>query len=135
MISKPILLVVACALIDSDNRVLITQRPADKQMAGMWEFPGGKVENNETPEAALMRELDEELGITTFASCLAPLNFASHEYEEFHLLMPLFICRKWQGIVRGRENQALKWVKPTALHQTEMPPADKPLVYSLIDIL
>ena len=135
MESKPMLLVVACALIDHDNRILVTQRPEGKAMAGMWEFPGGKVEPGETPEIALIRELEEELGINTFASCLAPLIFSSHNYEEFHLLMPLYICRKWEGILRARENQAMKWIKPNDLQKLEMPPADLPLIYSLIDLL
>ena len=135
MPAKPMMIVVACALIDVDNRVLVTSRPEHKSMAGLWEFPGGKIEGGETPESALMRELHEELGITTFASCLAPLNFASHEYEEFHLLMPLFVCRKWEGILQPKENQAMKWVRAIDLHNIDMPPADKPLVYSLIDLL
>ena len=104
-------------------------------MAGMWEFPGGKIELGETPEIALIRELQEELGIKTFASCLAPLNFSSNDYEEFHLLMPLYICRKWEGILQARENQAMKWIKPNELQKLEMPPADLPLIYSLIDLL
>ena len=135
MASKPMLLVVACALVDHDNRILVTQRPEGKSMAGMWEFPGGKIELGETPEIALIRELQEELGIKTFASCLAPLNFSSHDYEEFHLLMPLYICRKWEGILQARENQAMKWMKPNELQKLEMPPADIPLIYSLIDLL
>ncbi len=132
---KPMLLVVACALVDHDNRILVTQRPEGKEMAGMWEFPGGKIEAGETPEIALIRELEEELGIKTFASCLAPLNFSSHDYEKFHLLMPLYICRKWEGVLQARENQAMKWVKPNDLQKLEMPPADLPLIYSLIDLL
>lgn len=123
-----ILLVSAVALVDPDGRVLLAQRPQGKSMAGLWEFPGGKVETSETPEAALIRELHEELGIDTWASCLAPLTFASHAYEDFHLLMPLFICRKWQGIPRSRENQALKWVRPGDLKSYPMPPADIPLI-------
>lgn len=118
----------AVALIDRDGRVLLAQRPEGKSMAGLWEFPGGKVEAGETPEAALIRELREELGIETWKSCLAPLTFASHAYESFHLLMPLFACRKWEGIVQGREGQALKWVKPGQFSDFPMPPADLPLL-------
>jgi 8-oxo-dGTP diphosphatase len=129
------LLVSAGALIDPDGRVLLAQRPEGKSMAGLWEFPGGKVEPGETPEAALIRELHEELGIDTWASCLAPLTFASHSYPEFHLLMPLFACRKWQGIVQGREGQRLAWVKPAALRDYPMPPADLPLIPILRDWL
>ena len=135
MPQKPLLLVVACALVDRDNRVLVTLRPPGKSMAGMWEFPGGKIESGETPEAALIRELEEELAIKTFASCLAPLNFSSHDYPDFHLLMPLFICRKWEGVLQANENQAMKWVRPLDLLKLTMPPADIPLVHSLIDIL
>ena len=135
MPAKPLLIVVACALIDRDNRVLVTSRPDNKSMAGMWEFPGGKVEAAETPEQALMRELEEELNITTFASCLAPLNFASHQYDDFHLLMPLYVCRKWEGILLPLENQQMKWVRANDLQKIEMPPADGPLIYSLIDLL
>ena len=135
MSANKLLFVVACALVDIDNRVLVTQRPQGKSMAGMWEFPGGKMEPGETPEEAIKRELLEELGITTFTSCLAPLNFASHAYQDFHLLMPLYICRKWEGILQSRENQALKWVRPVELYKLEMPPADKPLISSLIDLL
>jgi 8-oxo-dGTP diphosphatase len=130
-----LVLVAACALIDSDGRVLIAQRPAGKPMAGLWEFPGGKVEAGETPEATLIRELKEELGIDTSASCLAPLTFASHAYPDFHLLMPLYVCRRWQGIVQGREGQALKWVRAADLRNYEMPPADAPLIAPLIDLL
>lgn len=128
-------LVSAVALIDPDGRVLLAQRPQGKSMAGLWEFPGGKVEPGETPEAALIRELHEELGIDTWASCLAPLTFASHSYAEFHLLMPLFVCRKWHGIPAPRENQVLKWVAPKALRDYPMPPADIPLIPILRDWL
>ncbi len=127
--------VAAVALIDPDGRVLLTQRPEGKSMAGLWEFPGGKIEPGETPEAALIRELQEELGIDTWASCLAPLTFASHSYESFHLLMPLFACRKWEGIPRGLEGQALKWVRPLDLRSYPMPPADLPLIPILRDWL
>ena len=130
-----ILLVSAVALIDPDGRVLLARRPEGKSLAGLWEFPGGKVEPGETPEAALIRELKEELDIDTWSSCLAPLTFASHSYPDFHLLMPLFACRKWQGIVHGREGQALAWVKPTALRDYPMPPADLPLIPILRDWL
>lgn len=130
-----ILLVAACGLIDADNRVLIAQRPADKSLANLWEFPGGKVESGETPEQCLIRELDEELGITTWQSCLAPLSFASHTYEEFHLLMPLYVCRKWDGVPQAHEHQALKWVRPNRLRDFPMPPADAPLIPALIDLL
>lgn len=130
-----LLLVAACALVDADNRVLIAQRPQGKSMAGLWEFPGGKLEEGETPEACLIRELREELGITTWESCLAPLSFASHAYEGFHLLMPLFICRKWEGMVTAHEHAAVKWVRPLKLRDYPMPPADEPLVTSLIDLL
>lgn len=130
-----IVLVSAVALIDRDGRVLLAQRPEGKSMAGLWEFPGGKVESNETPEAALVRELDEELGIETWDSCLAPLTFASHSYHDFHLLMPLFACRKWNGIVQPKEGQALKWVEANALSKYPMPAADIPLVSILRDWL
>ena len=133
--SLKLLLVSACALIDSDNRVLLAQRPEGKSMAGLWEFPGGKIENGETPEETLIRELHEELGITTWASCLAPLSFASHSYEDFHLLMPLFICRKWEGYPVSRENQALKWVRAKNLRNYEMPAADIPLIPALTELL
>jgi 8-oxo-dGTP diphosphatase len=130
-----IVLVSAVALIDPDGRVLLAQRPAGKSLAGLWEFPGGKVETGESPEAALIRELQEELGIDTWASCLAPLTFASHSYPDFHLLMPLFACRKWKGIASGREGQALAWVRPENLRNYEMPPADLPLIPILRDWL
>ena len=129
------ILVSAAALIDPDGRVLLAQRPEGKSMAGLWEFPGGKVEPGETPEAALIRELHEELGIETWESCLAPLTFASHSYEDFHLLMPLFACRKWQGIVTGREGQTLAWARPNRLRDYPMPPADIPLIPILRDWL
>ena len=130
-----LLLVVAVALVDADRRVLIAQRPQGKSMAGLWEFPGGKVEAGETPEAALIRELEEELGIQTKTACLAPLSFASHSYENFHLLMPLYVCRKWQGIPQAKEHIALKWVRPQALRDYPMPPADEPLIAALCDLL
>ena len=129
------LLVVAVALIDADGRVLLAQRPPGKSLAGLWEFPGGKVEAGETPEAALIRELREELAIDTWASCLAPLTFASHSYPDFHLLMPLFACRRWQGIAQPCEGQALAWVRPNALRDYPMPPADLPLIPILRDWL
>ncbi|WP_370634912.1 8-oxo-dGTP diphosphatase MutT [Cognatishimia sp. MH4019] len=128
-------LVSAVALIDPDGRVLLAQRPEGKSMAGLWEFPGGKVEAGETPEHALIRELEEELGINTWESCLAPLTFASHSYDTFHLLMPLFACRKWDGTPQSRENQALKWVKPQDLKSYPMPAADLPLIPILRDWL
>ena len=130
-----LLLVAAVALVDADNRVLIAQRPAGKPMAGLWEFPGGKVEAGERPEETLIRELAEELGITVQEACLAPLTFASHAYETFHLLMPLYICRRWNGLVQAREGQALKWVRPRQLREHDMPPADEPLIPALIDLL
>jgi 8-oxo-dGTP diphosphatase len=130
-----VLLVSAVALIDVDGRVLLAQRPAGKSMAGLWEFPGGKVEPGETPEAALIRELDEELGIATHSSCLAPLTFASHAYDDFHLLMPLFACRRWQGIATPREGQALAWARAQDLKTYPMPPADIPLIPILRDWL
>jgi 8-oxo-dGTP diphosphatase len=130
-----IILVSAVALIDPDGRVLLAQRPAGKSMAGLWEFPGGKVEPDETPEAALIRELQEELGINTWKSCLAPLTFASHAYDTFHLLMPLFACRRWEGIATPREGQTLAWVKPDRLRDYPMPPADIPLIPILRDWL
>ena len=130
-----ILLVAAVALIDADGRVLLARRPAEKQLGGLWEFPGGKVEAGERPEAALIRELKEELGIDVAESCLAPLTFASHAYESFHLLMPLFVCRRWQGRAVGAEGQELAWVKPLKLKDYPMPPADIPLIPHLIDLL
>lgn len=135
MQEKPLLLVVACALVDQDGRVLITQRPEGKPLAGLWEFPGGKVEAGETPEETLIRELHEELGIETKAACLAPLTFASHDYERFHLLMPLFVCRRFTGTPMAKEGQALKWVRPRQLRDYPMPPADEPLIPFLIDLL
>jgi 8-oxo-dGTP diphosphatase len=131
----PIVLVAAVALIDIDGRVLIAERPAGKQMAGLWEFPGGKVHAGESPEAALIRELQEELGIDVSASCLAPIAFASHSYDTFHLLMPLYACRVWKGTPKGREGQQLKWVRPARLGDFQMPPADVPLVAQLQDLL
>jgi 8-oxo-dGTP diphosphatase len=128
-------LVAAVALIDKDGRVLLAQRPEGKSLAGLWEFPGGKVEKGETPEEALIRELTEELGINTWESCLAPLTFASHKYDDFHLLMPLFACRKWQGIPQGIEGQKLTWVRANKLKEYPMPPADIPLIPVLRDWL
>lgn len=133
--SLPTLLVVAVALVDRDGRVLLAERPEGKNLAGMWEFPGGKVAPGETPEAALIRELQEELGIDTEASCLAPFTFASHTYEAFHLLMPLYICRVWQGNPQGLEGQRLAWATPQEMLKYPMPPADKPLVAMLRDFL
>jgi 8-oxo-dGTP diphosphatase len=133
--SRRIVLVAAVALIDSDGRVLLAQRPEGKSMAGLWEFPGGKVAAGETPEAALVRELAEELGIDTDQRCLAPFTFASHAYDDFHLLMPLYVCRVWRGIARPLEGQRLAWVRPDALTDYEMPPADVPLVAMLRDLL
>jgi 8-oxo-dGTP diphosphatase len=135
MSAPPVMLVDACALVDTDRRVLIAQRPPGKQLAGLWEFPGGKLEPGETPEAALIRELEEELGVSTKPACLAPLTFASHSYESFHLLMPLFVCRKWQGLPQAREHSALKWVRPQQLRDYPMPPADLPLIAPLCDLL
>ena len=129
------LLVSAVALIDADSRVLLARRPAGKSMAGLWEFPGGKVEPHERPEAALIREMKEELAIDVTESCLAPFTFASHAYEDFHLLMPLYVCRRWKGIVTSGEGQELQWVKPLKLCDYPMPPADKPLIAHLIDLL
>jgi len=132
---KPLLLVAACALIDSDGRVLLARRPEGKPLAGLWEFPGGKLKPGETPEAALIRELHEELSIDVQAACLAPFAFASHAYDAFHLLMPLYLCRRWNGLVKAREGQALAWVRPPKLAEYPMPPADRPLVALLRDFL
>ncbi len=131
--TKPMLLVAAAALVDADGRVLICQRPEGKQLAGLWEFPGGKVEPGETPEACLIRELEEELGIKVARACLAPFVFASHEYETFHLLMPLYLIRRWEGLVENREHKAMAWVKPNKLADYPMPPADAPLIAWLRD--
>lgn len=130
-----LMLVAACALIDTDMRVLLAQRPDGKSLAGLWEFPGGKLEQGERPEEALIRELNEELGIIVKTDCLAPLTFASHAYAEFHLLMPLYICRRWQGFAMPREKQMLQWVKPQDLRNYPMPPADAPLIPALLDLL
>ena len=130
-----LVLVAACALIDTDGRVLLAERPAGRQMAGLWEFPGGKVEAGERPEETLIRELKEELGISVEEACLAPLTFASHNYPDFHLLMPLYVCRRWEGIVTPREGQRLAWVKPQRLRDYPMPPADEPLVAHLMSLL
>jgi 8-oxo-dGTP diphosphatase len=132
---RKILLVAACALIDADGRILLAQRPEGKSLEGLWEFPGGKVEPGETPEETLVRELREELGIETKVPCLAPLTFASHTYETFHLLMPLYVCRRYEGIPVGQEGQAIKWVRPQALRDYPMPPADEPLIPFLQDLL
>ncbi|QKD06186.1 8-oxo-dGTP diphosphatase MutT [Mesorhizobium loti] len=132
---KRLLLVAACALVDADGRVLLAQRPEGKQLAGLWEFPGGKVEPGETPEQCIIRELQEEIGIETDIPCLAPLTFASHSYDDFHLLMPLFVCRRFRGIAQPREGQALKWVRPKQMRDYPMPPADAPLIPFLIDLL
>ncbi len=133
--TKPLVLVVACALVDGDGRVLLCQRPQGKSLAGFWEFPGGKVETGETPEAALIRELKEELDIAVKDACLAPFVFASHAYPEFHLLMPLYLCRRWEGFVTALEHPALAWVRPDRLGDYAMPPADRPLVAYLRDFL
>lgn len=130
-----LLLVVAVALVDTDGRVLLAQRPPGKQLAGLWEFPGGKVEPGERPEETLIRELAEELGITVKEACLAPLTFASHPYPDFHLLMPLYICRRWEGLPAPLEGQGLKWVRPRDLRDQPMPPADAPLIPFLLDLL
>jgi 8-oxo-dGTP diphosphatase len=130
-----IVLVVACALVDSDGRVLVAQRPVGRSMAGLWEFPGGKIEPGETPEMTLIRELHEELGIIIKEECLAPLTFASHSYADFHLLMPLYVCRRWEGIVRAQEGQQLAWVRPNRLRDYPMPPADLPLISHLSGLL
>jgi 8-oxo-dGTP diphosphatase len=127
--------VAACALIDADGRVLLAQRPEGKAMAGLWEFPGGKIEAGETPEQSLIRELEEELGITVKEACLAPLTFASHSYADFHLLMPLYVCRRWDGMVTAREGQSLAWVRPNRLRDYPMPPADVPLIPHLIALI
>jgi len=134
-VSAKLVLVAACALVDADGRVLIAQRPAGKPMAGLWEFPGGKVEDGEAPEASLIRELQEELGIVVNEACLAPLTFASHAYRNFHLLMPLYVCRRWEGQVTAQEGQTLAWVKPNRLRDYEMPPADVPLISHLMALL
>jgi 8-oxo-dGTP diphosphatase len=134
-VSAKIILVAACALIDTDGRVLIAQRPEGKSMAGLWEFPGGKVEDGERPEQSLIRELKEELGITVSDACLAPLTFASHAYPDFHLLMPLYVCRRWEGTVTALEGQQLAWVRPNKLRDYDMPPADVPLVSHLMALL
>jgi 8-oxo-dGTP diphosphatase len=135
MADKPMLLVAAAALVDADGRVLICQRPQGKPLAGLWEFPGGKVEAGETPEACLIRELEEELGIQVTHACLAPFVFASHDYESFHLLMPLYLVRRWTGTMTAREHKALAWVKPAKLGDYPMPPADAPLVAWLRDLI
>jgi 8-oxo-dGTP diphosphatase len=134
-VSLKVVLVAACALIDADGRVLIAERPAGKPMAGLWEFPGGKVEPGERPEQSLIRELREELGILVNEACLAPLTFASHAYPEFHLLMPLYVCRRWEGTVAAQEGQRLAWVRPNRLRDYPMPPADEPLVSHLMGLL
>ena len=133
--TRRLVLVAACALIDADRRVLLAQRPPGKAMAGLWEFPGGKIEAGERPEETLIRELHEELGITVKEACLAPLTFASHAYEDFTLLMPLWVCRRWEGTPQGREGQALKWVAPARLRDYPMPPADEPLIPALLELV
>lgn len=130
-----LLLVAACALLDGDGRILLAERPEGKPLAGLWEFPGGKVEPGETPEATLIRELEEELGVRTKGDCLAPLTFASHAYDDFHLLMPLYVCRRYEGIPMPREGQRLKWARAGALRDYPMPPADLPLIPHLVDLL
>jgi 8-oxo-dGTP diphosphatase len=134
-VTLKLVLVAACALVDLDGRVLIAQRPEGKSMAGLWEFPGGKVEPGELPEQSLIRDLQEELGITVKPGCLAPLTFASHTYPDFHLLMPLYVCRRWEGFVEAREKQKLKWVRPNELRNYPMPPADEPLISHLTALL
>jgi 8-oxo-dGTP diphosphatase len=134
-VSVNLVLVAACALVDADVRVLIAQRPAGKAMAGLWEFPGGKIEPGEPPEQSLVRELKEELGIVVNVACLAPLTFASHAYPEFHLLMPLYVCRRWEGTVRALEGQKIAWVRPNRLRDYPMPPADEPLISHLMQLL
>ena len=133
--SIKLILVAACALVDADGRVLLTERPAGKPMAGLWEFPGGKIEPGERPEETLIRELKEELGIVVREPCLAPLTFASHAYESFHLLMPLYVCRRWEGIAAAQEGQRLAWVRSNRLRDYKMPPADEPLVAHLTTLL
>ena len=133
--SVKLVLVAACALVDADGRVLIAQRPAGRPMAGLWEFPGGKIEASERPEQSLIRELKEELGIDVREDCLAPLTFASHAYPDFHLLMPLYVCRRWAGIAVAQEGQKLAWVRPNRLREYEMPPADVPLIAHLTTLL
>jgi len=135
VVSVKLLLVAACALVDADGRVLLAERPAGKPMAGLWEFPGGKVEEGERPEDTLIRELNEELGIVIKEACLAPLTFASHTYADFHLIMPLYVCRRWEGIVTAQEGQRLAWVRPNRLREYPMPPADEPLVSHLMTLL
>jgi 8-oxo-dGTP diphosphatase len=135
MAATKLILVVACALVDADKRVLLAQRPPGKAMAGLWEFPGGKVEPGERPEITLIRELKEEIGITVSEPCLAPLTFASHAYPDFHLLMPLYICRRWEGLAVAREGQTLAWVRANKLRKYPMPPADLPLLPHLEDLL
>ena len=132
---KPLLLVAACALVDQDRRILIARRPAGKRMAGLWEFPGGKIEAEETPEDTVIREFAEELGVTIRKPCLAPLSFASHDYPDFHILMPLFVCRRWEGNPVAREAQDLRWVRANRLREFPMPPADEPLISHLADLL
>ena len=130
-----LVLVAACALVDADGRILLTERPAGKSMAGLWEFPGGKIELGERPEETLIRELKEEIGIVVREPCLAPLTFASHAYEDFHLLMPLYVCRRWEGIVTAQEGQKLVWVRQNRLREYKMPPADEPLIAHLMTLL
>ena len=135
MNGKKLVLVVACALVDPDGRVLIARRPQGKTLAGLWEFPGGKVEPGEQPEVALIRELKEELGIDVTHACLAPMTFASHAYDDFHLLMPVYVCRRWNGEAEKREHSEIRWVRPNRLREFPMPPADEPLIAHLIDLL